>query len=321
MRNFKFYLIVMIGLAAGLATAGESEYPLFKMGAGGRPVALGGAFTGVADDASAVFWNPAGLAQLQNQFSLEFTNRLHFENTKFLELFAAYSDIKLGSFGLGILSNQIDEISAYDSDFNYLGKFGAYQRAIFLGYAYNLAPVNLGIHLGSVQAGLDPPQGDVSGTGFTMTLGLMTRINKNFKIGSTIRPGFSIKYDDTKDDVPGNARLGLEFRMGTGISSPSDSMRLIIDLDQSNKLPMKINGGLELTFFNLLALRGGINSFVFESRTEDLSSGDLRSANLKFSFGAGLKLPLQDAGNFTFDFGLLSTSLGNSTALTISWAK
>ncbi len=31
---------------------------------GSRPLAMGGAFTGVADDANAVYWNPAGLVQL-----------------------------------------------------------------------------------------------------------------------------------------------------------------------------------------------------------------------------------------------------------------
>lgn len=34
------------------------------MGVGARAMGMGGAFTAVADDASAVFWNPAGLAQL-----------------------------------------------------------------------------------------------------------------------------------------------------------------------------------------------------------------------------------------------------------------
>ncbi len=35
------------------------------MGVGARAVALGGAFTALADDASAMFWNPAGLTQLK----------------------------------------------------------------------------------------------------------------------------------------------------------------------------------------------------------------------------------------------------------------
>ena len=35
-----------------------------KIGAGARAIALGSAFVAVADDASAVYWNPAGMTQL-----------------------------------------------------------------------------------------------------------------------------------------------------------------------------------------------------------------------------------------------------------------
>ena len=43
----------------------------FGMGIGARAIGLGGAFVSIADDASATFWNPAGLANMKsNQFLL-----------------------------------------------------------------------------------------------------------------------------------------------------------------------------------------------------------------------------------------------------------
>ena len=50
---------VVAGLAFGLPTAGNAQNPEVV---GTRAQGMGGAFVGVADDASAVFWNPAGLA-------------------------------------------------------------------------------------------------------------------------------------------------------------------------------------------------------------------------------------------------------------------
>jgi hypothetical protein len=220
-----------------------------------------------------------------------------------------------------VLSDQTDEILGYDSNFNYLGKFGSYQRAILVGYAYNLTPVYIGLSLGTVMAGMDPPQGKISGNGLTVALGLMTRITENFKIGSTIRPGFSVKYDNSKDETPGNARLGAELALKTGISSPDDSLRFVIDFDQTNKLPMKINTGIELTFLRILAVRGGINSLSFETRTSKLKTSDLMKSNLKYCLGAGIRVPSSGMGLFILDFGYMSTRLGSSTAITINWAK
>jgi hypothetical protein len=317
----KRILIILTIFLAVSAWAGESEFPLFSMGAGGRAIGLGGAYTGAADDATSLFWNPAGMSQIKNNIALTFTNRIHFQDQKFLEAFAIYSDIKYGAFGLGIISNQTSDILAYDANFNYLGKFDAYQRAIMIGYSYNLAPINIGFSITSAQAGLNPPTGKVKGSGLAMTLGLMTRLSGHFKIGSIIRPGFSEKYDNSKDDIPGNARLGLESSFRTGITSPNDSLRFLLDFDQTNKLPLKLNIGLELTFFKMVALRGGINSLYLETRSSKIKTADLNSSDRKFTFGIGLKVPTTNAGLFILDAGLMTNRLGNSTAISIGWAK
>ena len=41
--------------------------PSYQVPLGPRALAMGGAFSAVADDASAIFWNPAGLSQIGSQ--------------------------------------------------------------------------------------------------------------------------------------------------------------------------------------------------------------------------------------------------------------
>src|SRR5512143_3591146 len=53
-------LALVLTLASGLLANG-----LNLNGFGARAAAMGGAFVGLADDYTAVFWNPAGLAQLK----------------------------------------------------------------------------------------------------------------------------------------------------------------------------------------------------------------------------------------------------------------
>ncbi|PIP39595.1 hypothetical protein COX18_09635, partial [Candidatus Desantisbacteria bacterium CG23_combo_of_CG06-09_8_20_14_all_40_23] len=50
-------------VAASSAMAGGYEGP----GIGARGVGMGGAFIGLADEWTAIYWNPAGLTQLQGK--------------------------------------------------------------------------------------------------------------------------------------------------------------------------------------------------------------------------------------------------------------
>lgn len=52
---------VLCGYSAGFGPS-ATGFTFMKIGVGSRPVALGQAFTGVADDVNALFYNPAGLA-------------------------------------------------------------------------------------------------------------------------------------------------------------------------------------------------------------------------------------------------------------------
>ncbi|MFZ0390636.1 MAG: hypothetical protein WAN36_09255 [Calditrichia bacterium] len=74
-----------------------------QLGFGARALGMGGAYSGVADDYSAVYWNPAGLAQMRKmEFWLElshvnFNNDLVYLNQ---DLNASTSATKFGSFGM-----------------------------------------------------------------------------------------------------------------------------------------------------------------------------------------------------------------------------
>ncbi len=69
-------MLALVGLAAGTALGFLGSQPtgftFMRIGVGARPVAMGGAYTALADDANALFWNPAGLA-LGPGFSADIT--------------------------------------------------------------------------------------------------------------------------------------------------------------------------------------------------------------------------------------------------------
>jgi len=64
------FLLCLFGLLAGVACPVLAELPLDiplvqRLGTGARPLGMGGAYTAVSDDAFALLYNPAGLAQVR----------------------------------------------------------------------------------------------------------------------------------------------------------------------------------------------------------------------------------------------------------------
>lgn len=57
-------------MSAQLAFAGTDAAAFLKKNVGTKAIGMGGAFTSVADDTSAIYWNPAGLAKISDFYSL-----------------------------------------------------------------------------------------------------------------------------------------------------------------------------------------------------------------------------------------------------------
>lgn len=92
----------MVGFAAAVAvmtSQGLGQFPEDALrlatpgiGVGARSLGMGNAFTGVASDYSALYWNPAGLAQMQNgEFSLGLSHLNYEDQGTFFDSQQSYS--------------------------------------------------------------------------------------------------------------------------------------------------------------------------------------------------------------------------------------
>src|SRR5262245_49352629 len=65
--------VVALALMAGVissgwaASGGTTGAEILKIGVGARAIAMGEAYTAMADDVSSLYWNPAGLALMQER--------------------------------------------------------------------------------------------------------------------------------------------------------------------------------------------------------------------------------------------------------------
>ena len=67
-------LFLLILAVSPVSFAGVDAMPHLRLGAGARSIGMGGAFTAIADDATATVWNPAGLGSAAD-LSLNFSTQ------------------------------------------------------------------------------------------------------------------------------------------------------------------------------------------------------------------------------------------------------
>ncbi|RMD98286.1 MAG: hypothetical protein D6814_07830, partial [Calditrichaeota bacterium] len=135
--------ILLLGLFA--ATMAQGQVPnnragaFLDYGASARGIALGNAFAAIANDASAAYWNPAGLGQL-NQLQLMLSHiRLPFDRT--FNFFSTALPFKSRqTFGISWLGLQVRGLEArHDNQLEPDFIFSDSENAFFFSYAYRVS--------------------------------------------------------------------------------------------------------------------------------------------------------------------------------------
>jgi outer membrane protein OmpA-like peptidoglycan-associated protein len=120
------------------ADPGTAVLPVAKIGQGPRAAAMGECFTGLADDASAVYWNPAGLAQL-SQYQLSLSHQQWFAGIKD-EVLHATVPLGPGSMGLGLVYSGTPNVQYWDDLTATFGSYDASSVMLSAGYGLRLLP-------------------------------------------------------------------------------------------------------------------------------------------------------------------------------------
>jgi hypothetical protein len=176
MKRISLYIVLTV-LVAGVALASDAgrETP-FSLGAGARSLGMGGAFTALSDDASAVYYNPAGLTRLEYQ-QFSFMHATLFESS--IYDFAAWvipiSD--RDGLGIGFMRVGTDDIVRF-VDFDSAGSFGYHQSQLVFSYGREIIPhLSGGISLKMVNQKLDQFSDYAYGADLAVSVKLTDRLS------------------------------------------------------------------------------------------------------------------------------------------------
>jgi hypothetical protein len=136
-----FLLATAIPSRAISADAGTSGAQFLKLGAGARAGAMGDSFAAIADDASAAYYNPAGLAQLPDTqlggAHTSYFQGVNYEVLNFTHPIAKEEEYARHTFAFSVYQLSINGIERRSNDTeDPTGKFGTSDAAYALSYAY-----------------------------------------------------------------------------------------------------------------------------------------------------------------------------------------
>jgi hypothetical protein len=251
------FLVVFIALAFlfphPASAAGDGGIPgtLFRYGVGARSIGLGKAFTGIADEVDAIYYNPAGLGTLTRTDALVFGTR-QFWGYKYGAVAIATPVRKLGSFGamlLYFLSPKVTEIDENGQETGH--RFNHIQTVGIASYSRKVMRF---LSLGASVKFLYSRISTWNAAGFGIDVGALCTPVEWASVGVTavnaVKP--TLKHSTIRETLP------LSVRVGLGIH-PFRKLTVALDMVKTEYQSMLFMGGAEYQVTDMLRVRGGVD--------------------------------------------------------------
>ncbi len=212
--------ITTLALAASPALAADPGLTILdflKLGIGARAASMGDAYVAVAGDASATYWNPAGLLAIERN-DVTGTHNEWIQDLRH-EFVAFGARRGRHAVGLSFVGLYTDDIEARTSEGDYNGRFGYSDNAFALSYAFQATPdIGAGGTVRYVRESIvGTTDGDFVLDGFAFDLGgtWQTPVD-GLSAGAALRNlGSQLSYDfggAASFDLPTTLQAGLAFR-------------------------------------------------------------------------------------------------------------
>lgn len=297
-------LPALTGSAFGQAKVGTTGLQFLKVGVGARATAMGDAFTAVADDGTALYYNPGGLIQLRKPEAV-FTLIEYPAGLKFVYIGGvAPSPRTSGTIGVQVTSLFTDDMVETTPDMPYgTGRtFTAGDLAAGVSYCQRLTDK---FSVGATVKYLNERLADESSSGWAADVGTFYTTGwKRINIGMVIQNfGPDMKFESSPFPLP------ISFKFGASMiawQTPTYDLLLAGEFLHPNDNVEFYHVGAEFTTMRMFSLRIGkrVNAWKRDS-WEDYQRDQQKDPFVEFpvldedgavtldgvSLGLGLKLP------------------------------
>lgn len=264
--------------------AGTSAFSFLKIGVGARALGVGGAFVSVAEDASALYWNPAGISQLEDQqLTLSYVNYLLDIQSGFIGyVLPRREGIRLGAAVNYFSYGEFQKTTVEDPTGSQLGTFGALDLSLAFSGAYVIFE---GFSLGATAKVIYSKIEDYSSDAYALDVGGLHR-----SLDGRTRVGFSAQNLGFQRSGYGSGHkdgLAPIFRVGASHRLIGLPLLVAVDAYKPTDHHLNVNMGGELSPAEHLSLRLGWSSLGLDQRV-----GTDKDNLAGFSGGIGVRWQL-----------------------------
>ncbi|MFA6456252.1 MAG: PorV/PorQ family protein [Bacteroidota bacterium] len=324
MKTTKIFLTIFLVLGvvtngtaqefkSNVSKKGTTAAPFLSISQGAKGIGMGGAYVAVANDASAMYWNPAGITDIYGtSLVVDHTQWLAGINYNYVAGTLNLGDF--GTMGLSFTSSDIDEmkVTTIEAPEGNGETFSVTDMAVSLSYAIKLTEnFSIGFNPKFIQQKI----WKMSATAFAIDVGVkyitpfdgvvlgMSISNFGQKMKMEGKSSL-VLYDQDQSTSGNNGRipaylateewaLPLNFKFGIAYHALKDEvskLTLAVDASHPSDDYESVDVGAEYIFYDFLAIRGGYRSlFLAESETG-------------LTLGVGVTQAVVGAMQVTFDY-------------------
>jgi hypothetical protein len=267
---------------------GATAADFLKIGIGAKARGMGGAFIGLADDPSALYWNPAGLSQLEYP-QIMFMHDRWAQDIRYEYLGCAFPIDPSSTVAFAVVFLHMGEILGYDENDKPTSFCSAYDAAMLLGYSRRISSrLSLGWTAKGILEKLEAEKAHAA----AFDMGLFYD-SPTLSVGISLRNlGTKLKFVNKEHPLPTSLKAGI------AIKALNDHLVLSTDADLFTVFPPASRHGIECNFLNVLFVRGGV-----ECETQNQNSPGSTTPTV----GGGIKV-----SKFQLDYSYSSVnSMGN----------
>ncbi|PIP39514.1 MAG: hypothetical protein CO170_04060 [candidate division SR1 bacterium CG_4_9_14_3_um_filter_40_9] len=287
-------IILLFIIISCVVCSAETKYyglpgEYLQWGTGARAMGMGEAFSGLSDDVSAIYFNPAGLTQIKSgQFTAMASNL--FEGSFYNFLGFAHPTQKAGVLGLGVVLLNSGDMEETNIRQETLGKFQDSRQGIFVSYGKR---ISRSISCGASVKLVSQQISSFNGTGIGLDGGLFLLPRDRLSLGISLKNIISpvLRLQEEEEKFPFSLQAGLGSRM------LNNNLIFTMDVDKTLKQSLHARiGGEYWLRKKTIALRMGVDSG-------------------KLNAGFGIK-----RDKYGFDYALGFQDIGVSHRLSFTWS-